>query len=545
MIDIQDQFDYHWKPNSRPQETFCSLPDSIFECLYGGALGGGKTEVLLHLPLIRETAEGKRWIEYPEFQAIYFRESFPELNKSLIKRAQEFYPKFGGRYNSQEHVFTFPSGAKIWFDYLDTPEKAHKHDTDEYNLIVWEELTAFPEYPYLYMTSRCRTRNKYLPSIIRSAANPGGIGHNWVRKRFVDACPTGYKLINFKDKKRIFIPAKAEDNPDLLRNDPDYINRLQLLPKAVREAKIAGNWYIIAGQAFDEFRALKYDEEPANALHVIDPVNIPFWWPKIVSIDWGYDHPTSIHWHAISPKKRILTYREHVIRHQKISQWASDAYRMSQFDGNIIDVVLDPSAWGHRGEEKSIAEQIQDHFEGYVITRADNNRISGKMNMHEFLRWEQLPDRFVPAEGYDEAVASRIFRLYGEERKDQYKKLFEPQLPEDNLPKWQIFKTCPKIIELIPTLVHDEDNPEDVKKVDGDDPYDDCRYGLMRVNQYLQSAIKEGEKRDELASIIQNLHETGDMNSYYIHMQRYERGNKVVPIRLFHKGNNLRSARIC
>ena len=133
-----------WKPNSHPQEMFLSLPDTVKECLYGGAVGGGKTEVLLNLPRVRtfKDNEGNQrpWIEHPKFQAIYFRESFPELEKSLIKRAREIYEgpnKHGASYNSQKHSLTFPSGAVIWFDFLETDDDAYAHDTNEYNLLIF------------------------------------------------------------------------------------------------------------------------------------------------------------------------------------------------------------------------------------------------------------------------------------------------------------------------------------------------------------------------------------------------------------------------
>lgn len=524
--------DYNWKPNSKPQELFLSLPDTVFECLYGGAVGGGKTEVLLHLPIVR------KWIEHPKFQAIYFRESFPELEKSLIERGLKIYPKLGAKYNNTKHCFSFPSGAKIWFDYMESDSDADKHDTDEYNLIVWEELTAFSKYQYTYMFSRCRTSTPDLPAIVRAASNPGNVGHHWVRERFVDPCKRGLKLINDNGTKRIFIPAKATDNVDLYKNDPTYINRLQHLPETIRRAKIEGNWYILAGQVFDEFRDRHYPEEPSNALHVIAPYDIPEWWPKIISIDWGFTHKAAIYWAAISPDLRVIIYREMISQREQIAEWAPRIKQRSQFDGNIVDVVIDPSASQQRGTGKSIFEQVEEFIE-LPLTEADNDRIGGKMLLHEYLRWKQKEKSHIPTEGYNRESDQRIYRVYGENASIEYRKMFEPQQEESNIPKLQIFNTCTELIKTIPILVYEDSSDkkvEDVKKVEGDDPYDSLRYNLQAVHNYTHGLMEEFEERSKRLKIVNAFNETRDATSFYRAMEKLDAQNsKVVGVNTYRR----------
>src|SRR5512141_2808938 len=162
-----------WEPNAR-QADFVKIPDSVFEAFYGGAAFGGRSELLLMLPILR------RWHENPRFHGIIFRRTFPQLEESLIPRSKEYYESVGGEYNSQLHLWSFPSGATIRFSYMLRRDDARDHDTAEYNYVAFDELTHFEEFQYLYLTSRVRTSDASLPAIVRSASNPGNIGHGWV-----------------------------------------------------------------------------------------------------------------------------------------------------------------------------------------------------------------------------------------------------------------------------------------------------------------------------------------------------------------------------
>ena len=510
-----------WKPHKR-QEDFVSLPDDMLEGFYGGSAGSGKSELLVMLPILRG------WHEHPNFHGIIFRRTFPELEESLIMMAKEWYPLFGGKYNDQKHYWTFPSGAIIRFSYMLTDDDARSHDTAQYHYVGFDELTHFTEFQYRYLLSRIRRRKSHsdLPCIIRSASNPGNIGHGWVRGRFIAPWRIGYQAL--RDPKsgeyRIFIPAKLTDNPHI---DAGYINRLRLLPLAEQKAKIEGDWWAYAGQVFTEFRGQLYPDEPSNALHVLPALSIiiPEWWPKLISIDWGYAAKTSVHWGAISPDARLFVYREYVCTKKNISVWAADIARISQFDGNIKSVELDPSAWQNRGQEKLIWMQVQDALPSLPVNQADNDRIGGKLAIHEMLRWEERPRRYVPQEGYRAEIEDRIFRMQGIKAANEYRKVFDPEPPELNLPKVQILDCCPELIDAIPQCVYEkasrEGKPaEDVAEFVGDDPYDDFRYMCKGYDRYIHESSEEAARLKETQKVM-DLAKT-DMYSFYRRMEEME-----------------------
>lgn len=530
---MNSDFNKLWKPNKR-QEEFLSLPDDIFEALYGGAAGGGKSDVLLMLPFAR------RFYEHPKFKGIIFRRTFPELEQSLINRSKTgvgkggpSYYDFGGQYNDQKHVWTFPSGATIRFSYLTSNDDARSHKTAEYHYVGFDELTAFEEFQYTYLSSRCRTVDHDLPAIMRAASNPEGIGLAWVRERFIIPCIEGGKRVYKRDSKSssIFIPAKLTDNPHLQESDPNYINRLRLLPIAEQKALIDGDWFIFSGQVFPEFRAEKFINEPENAVHVIEPFEIPSWWPKIIACDWGFTHKTAILWGAVSPEGRIYIYREYIGQKEYISTWASNLRRLSQFDENILAIVLDPSAWQNRGTEKTIADQFHD-FSLFNPEKADNDRLGGKLLVHEFLRWKERPARYKPSEGYSEQKAQEIMRRYGTDSMKEYQKMFLPENQEFNLPRLQIFNTCRDIIKTIPLLVYNQEandplKAEDVAKMDGDDSYDTLRYLLKAVDRYVLRVQKESENRVKLSNILLKAHD--DVTHFYREMDGYDKAKNAPP----------------
>ena len=164
-----------WKPNSKPQEEF--MRSSVDELLYGGAAGGGKSEVLM--------MEGLRYKDNPKAHAIYFRRTFPELEMSIIPRSKEIFPKFGAKYNDAKHYWRFPSGFIFRFGYMENDDTAFKYQSAEFTYIAFDELTHFTQFQYEYLKSRARTKDPRIEVEIRAASNPGGVGHNWVKDYFM------------------------------------------------------------------------------------------------------------------------------------------------------------------------------------------------------------------------------------------------------------------------------------------------------------------------------------------------------------------------
>lgn len=521
------RYDKVWKPHKK-QEEFIRLPFSFFEALYGGAVGGGKSELLYMLPIVYG------FHKVPGFHGALFRETYPQLEASLILRAVPIYKLLGATYDAQKHVCTFPSGAIIRFSYLENDQDARDHDTNEYQYLGFDELTAFNEFRYTYLTSRVRSTIPGIPALVRSATNPGNIGHLWVRKRFVESAPQGgVRLYDSEsDTSRIFIKALLTDNPHLLTKDPGYLKRLRLLPQSEQRAKIYGDWWVFAGQVFGEWRdpffGAKFSDEPDNACHVIEDFTPPIWMPRVIACDWGY-HPgkTWVGWGVATPDKRAVLYRERVWTKTNISVWGAEVKRLTQDEEqSVYKRVLDPSAWGKRGEDKTLAVQIAEAT-GVQWEKADNDRIGGKNLMHEMLRWSPRPKSFVPPDGYNEETAFRILRNHGPEAFRDYTELFEPEPEETNLPKLQVTKSCEEFRKAIPACVYSDSQnnkkAEDVAEFLGDDPYDGGRYLIKAIDDFWNLSGKLAEKHGKLGEIVDRLEKTNDWNTYHRQMALYDK----------------------
>jgi hypothetical protein len=309
--------------------------------------------------------------------------------------------------------------------------------------------------------------------------------------------------------------------------DPGYLDRMQALPEAERIAKAEGDWWIFSGQVFDDFRIERLASEPENALHVIPGFNVPYYWPRILSIDWGFDAMTHALWWAINPipdKKfpaKIYAYREFACKKERISTWAGSIRSLSHGE-DIRDIVIDPSAFGHRGDEKTIDEQFADAY-GRAARRADNDRIGGKLLIQEYLRWKPNGPRQIPLSGYDSEVALRIRRIGGESALREYEQSFMVQEAEGFLPKLQIFDSCKELINCLPLCIYDKDHPEDVEEFKGDDPYDNLRYGLKACQYFLDSGKLNADAEMQRVQVLNKLNETGNMTNFYMNMARLER----------------------
>lgn len=536
-----------WRPHAR-QEQFLSVPYDVFEVLYGGALGGGKTDVLIVAPIVLRTKFSNRQLyEHPEFTGIIFRRTFPQLEKKVIPRARMIYESLGAKYNETKKLFLFPSGAKIFLGHMEKESDVFQHDTNEYQYVGIDQAEGFTEFQLRYIASRIRTSNKDLPTLYRMAANPGGESHTYLRDRFVKPCVQGGVVLTEKvtGLKRIYIPARLEDNPHLMNNDPDYVNRLSLLPEAEREAKRSGDWFTFSGQVFSEFRPRRFPNEPENALHVIPPITIPSYWPKVLSIDYGWTAKTFAIWNAISPEGRFYIYRCYSAKKTTTRSWASDIARLSQFDGNIVKVILDSAAWD---DGKQFGTSVAEEFRlasGFVPEKSSKDRHSGVLAIHEALRFNPKPPKSIPAGGYNQDQADYILRFYGLQKFNEYLGLFEPEKPETNIPRLQIlfdprnelYLGNGELIESIGLVQYDEHDKEDYAEFDGDDPIDCLRYNLKATNVYLESAVKVSNLLAKEGKIVKSLEETADWNSYYMQMERLDAERKSLtpkPVRRYH-----------
>jgi phage terminase large subunit len=320
QVEVQSVVEREFTPTKK-QNDFIAIPWTIKEALYGGAAGAGKTELIIWLPLIYQ------FHEHPLYKGIILRRNLKQLETELISRSKEIYPSLGAVFNETKKKWVFPSGAVQYYGGADKEDDIRKFDSDQYNLISYDEATHFTEFQYSYLVmSRLRSRCADLPAIARSGTNPGNVGHSYFKNRFVKPWKDGYKLLidGKTGLKRMFIPARIQDNPTLLANNPEYIQQLMSLSEAEKKAKLYGDWDTYEGQVFKEFRLEPLSDEPDNARHVIKPFEIPSYWPRFIGIDWGYNAYTVIYWSALSPTGRIFIYREYAFKEKLVVDYLSD-----------------------------------------------------------------------------------------------------------------------------------------------------------------------------------------------------------------------------
>lgn len=549
-----------WKPNPK-QAIFLSLPFTIKEALFGGGAGSGKSDVLLVYGLIH------KWHLNPLFKQVFMRRTYPDLKKEIVPRSREIYRKFGATFNQTDMIWTFPredqfgsgmknAGAMIMLGHCEEEKDVHNYDSMEISLFTPDELTNSTEYIYLYIAfQRNRApRNSGLPSITRGAGMPGGIGHTFVNKRFVTPYPKGGKIIVGKGgNKRIYIHATLDDNRDNI--DETYERSLSGIPsEAEKRAKLYGDWSAYLGQVFDEFRDKHYPDEPDNALHVIEPFEIPSWWPRFVVGDWGYAAMTYIGFYAVSPTKRLYLYREIYWTKTKIEEWAPIIKDFIEKESPRV-IKFCKSASQDRGQEHTIQQQIEDALD-QPIELSNNiagSRVAGKMLLHEYLRWKPKP--IMPASempAYNEERALWLLRNKPLTEYKSYLEMFNPPEEEKNIPKLQIFccaddkheghpNCCPVMIDAIKACNYDKKASsgkpaEDVAEFDGDDPYDDIRYAIDTAENYFNEASEEFERVKREATIIAQLNATQDWTAFYRNQRTLEANESIGMVRRFHRG---------
>lgn len=439
----QQEREVVFQPNPGPQTDF--LAASEREVLYGGAAGGGKSFGLLADPM--------RYFHNKNFNGIILRRTNDEL-RELIWKSQEMYPKIypGAKWQEKKSQWVFPSGAKLWMTYLERDEDVLRYQGLAFSYIAFDELTqhATP-FAWNYMRSRLRTTDPDLPLFMRATTNPGGRGHGWVKKMFVDPAPANKRFVATDidsgepmvfpighDREgdplfyRRFIPASLKDNPYLMR-DGQYESNLLALPEMQRRQLLEGDWAVADGAAFSEFTQSK---------HVCDPFEIPDDWRRFRSCDYGYSSYSAVHWFAIDPSYETLyVYRElYVSKHtgKDLGRAVVEAER-----GESIHYgVLDSSCWHNRGQiGPSIAEEmISMGCRWRPSDRSAGARVSGKNRFHEVLKINE----------------------------------------ETDTPGIVFFNTCRQIIADLPVIPSDPKGSDDIDpRYATDHAYDSVRYGIM------------------------------------------------------------------
>jgi hypothetical protein len=442
-FDVEVAQEVVFKPNPGPQTSF--LSSSEREVLYGGAAGGGKSYAMLADPL--------HGLNDPNFSGLLVRHTTEEL-RELIQKSQELYPRAipGIKWSERKSQWTSPRGGRLWMSYLDKDTDVTRYQGQAFNWIGFDELTQWSSpYAWDYMRSRLRSaHSNKLGLYMRGTTNPGGAGHSWVKKMFIDPAPSNtsywatsvetgetirYPRGHSKEGqplfKRRFIPASLFDNP-YLSEGGDYEAMLLSLPEHQRKQLLEGNWDINEGAAFPEFN---------RSIHVIDDFDIPDSWVKFRACDYGYGSYTGVLWFAVSPEEQLIVYREMYCSKVTATDLADMILDAEKEDGNIRYGVLDSSLWHNRGDSgPSLAEQmIMKGCRWRPSDRSRGSRISGKNEIHRRLQVDEFTEK----------------------------------------PRLVFMQSCTNTLSQIPIIPLDKRNPEDVDTNAEDHLYDALRYGIM------------------------------------------------------------------
>ena len=459
-------FSHYYKPFARQKEFHESAAKYR---LFGGAAGPGKTKALLWEAIMQA-------LQLPGSDSLLLRRTFPELESSLLLQFRRDVPRSMYKsYNESKHLVTWGNGSTTRFGYCRNESDVCQYQGAEFLFIGLDELTHFTLKQWQFLTSRNRCPVPKSRCTMAGATNPGNIGHAWVKALWVDhVAPPGFERGDLYDRNDYaFIRARLDDNP-IYASDADYRKTLESLPEHQRRAFLEGDWNVFAGQYFDVFDFGRHTARP-------EEIRLEPWWPRWISIDWGFQHPSAVYWHCavpvgsfqssvFSPEQigrpgstgstipnlasrsftdngalktencRIATYREFVQNNLSPRMLAQAIAERSAREP-ISEVFLSPDAFAHRTSEASIAEQLGDVLVANGLPRpapADDDRVGGWQLMYQML--------------------------------------------EGN--SWVITDNCAKLIDCLPLLVRDERRREDIRKVEGDDPADAARYGLVSGGRF-------------------------------------------------------------
>lgn len=415
------------------QRAFMKSIEDYPVTFFGGARGGGKSKGLRFIMLLRR-------MKYAGSQGAIFRKTYPELESNHIRPLFEDFPQLRPYYNESKKTLSLPNGSILQFCHCENEKDVDLYQGREFHDLAIDEAGQWSESMFRKLQGSNRSSKPGIKARAILTGNPGGIGHSWLKRLFIDRrfndreLPTDYN----------FIQSLIGDNLALIENDPAYVNRLNAEPnEALRKAYLHGDWDILAGQYFTEIR---------REVHLIEPFNIPVHWTRFGAYDFGFTHPAAFGWFACDEDGNIYLYREYVKSGQRIDEYASELHKYA--DTKKLEYIKAGwDCWAVKSVLKSgtpptIAEEFLNY--GITLTRAAIDRILGATQVRNYLAWNNLSN--------------------GRTK-----------------PRFFIFNTCPKSFETLARMQHDPDRPEDVLKMDasegdehsGDDAYDMVRYGLM------------------------------------------------------------------
>jgi phage terminase large subunit len=431
------------------QRLFRKAIESTACTLYGGAKGGGKSKGLQLIMLLRR-------FEYPGSYGAIFRRTYPELEGNHIRPLFDSYPMLKKYWNESKKLLTLPNGSTLQFCHCNNETDVDLYQGREFHDLAIDEAGQWTEAMFRKLQGSNRSSKPGIKARMILTGNPGGIGHKWLKRIFVER--------RFNERERpedhAFIQALVDDNAALLENDPDYVHRLDAEPnEALRKAYRYGDWDIFAGQYFSEIR---------RDVHVVPTFTPPDHWNRFGAYDFGFNHPAAFGWFAVDEDGNVYLYREFIQAQLRIDQYAAELHKFMDTK-RLGYIVAGRDCWAQKMQytntatPPTIAEEFMNH--GIHLHPATVDRIQGASQVRSYLSWQGT---------------------------------------KSGKPRLFIMDNCPITFDCLTRMQHDPNRAEDVLKVDadggdpmsGDDPYDMLRYALMS-RPILSEPIKRKLTKEE------------------------------------------------
>lgn len=441
---------------SPKQQQFLNAT-SFYVC-YGGARGGGKSHIA------RLKAVGMA-IRYPGIRILMVRAHYPELEENIVRPILRWLPEAMYGYNGTSRLMTIYNDkgkppSTIKFGHYDGDSAESEYQGVEYDVVFIDEATQLSERAFRYLTTVIRGVNDF-PKRMYLTCNPGGVGHRWVKRLFIDRQyvndPNDPER-NEDPKDYTFIPATVDDNPWLLQSSPMYVKQLANMPEDLRKAHRYGDWDALGGNYFKNFG----DQNVCKAF------KIPKHWPIYRSFDYGLDM-FSCFWFAIDEDGRLWVFRQYEHSDLVVEEAAAQAKMHTLPGEKVMATYAPPDMWNRQKDTgKTMAELFFQY--GLPIVRADNNRVQGHMVMKDMMQPVPLTDKYV---------------------KSLYK-----EAPE-KLPGLMFFDGLP-VISDIRDIQADDKNPNDCAKQPHDITHgvDGIRYGVVSRKLAAEAAMEQIEEEE-------------------------------------------------
>lgn len=376
---------------------------------FGGSRGGGKSWVVRVKAILLA-------LFYPGIKILIMRRTYADLwNNHVLELRKVLEPAKIATYRDSEKAMIFPNGSRIRFGYCASESDVLQYQGQEYDIIFIDEATQFTEFMYNCLVACNRGANDF-PKRIYITCNPGGVGHSWVKRLFIDRDYTESE----RPEDYEFIQSKVYDNTVLMEKDPEYVRMLETLPEDMRKAWLDGDWNVFAGQYFREWR---------DDIHIIDPTEIPEWWRRYFAMDYGLDMLAG-YWIAVDGEGQAYVYRE-VYQSGLIASEAAQKIKELTGGENIEQWLAPPDLWNRRNDTgRSVADIFME--QDIPLTQVDNDRINGWQDVHEWLKPYDTTDIIT---GEPKKAAGLRF-----------------------------FRNCRNVIRCLPMIQYDDHKPNDVAK---------------------------------------------------------------------------------